>query len=93
MAIRERQRLQAAQPCRSCDFIGSLPPQWPRSPAMCAQQLIRCCGGCGTSPRTGRLTAKIDEATIKTKQRDNAVITVWKLTLHQRESMRPRLAL
>ena len=55
---------------------------------MCAQQLIRCRGGCGTSARTGRITAKIDKATIKTKQRDNAVITRLNLTLHQGESTR-----
>jgi len=47
---------------------------------MCAQQLIRWRGGCGTSARTGRVTAKIDEMTIKTKERDNAVITMPKLT-------------
>src|SRR5207248_6200263 len=71
----ERPMVQPGQHWRSCDLTGSLPAQWPRSPAICTQQLIRCCRGCGTSARTGRLTAKIDEATIKTKQRDNAVIT------------------
>src|SRR5207253_8163961 len=44
----------------------------------------------GTSARTGRVTAKIDEMTIKTKQRDNAVITMLNLTLHQYESTRTR---
>ena len=77
--------MQPGQHWRSCDLTGSLPPQWPRSPAICAQQLIRCRCGCGTSARTGRVTAKIDKATIKTKQRDNAVITSSKLT---REMMR-----
>jgi hypothetical protein len=76
----ESPTVQPGQHWRSCDLTGSLPPQWPRSPAMCAQQLIRCRGGCGTSARTGRVTAKIDKATIKTKQRDNAVITMPKLT-------------
>jgi hypothetical protein len=76
----ESPTVQAGQHARSCDLTGSLPPQWPRSPAMCAQQPIRCRVGCGTSARTGRVTAKIDKATIKTKQRDNAVITMSKLT-------------
>ena len=76
----ESPTVQPGQHWRSCDLTGSLPPQWPRSPAMCAQQLIRCRGGCGTSARTGRVTAKIDKGRIKTKQRDNAVITMPKLT-------------
>src|SRR5437879_13714615 len=77
----ESPTVQPGQHWRSCDLTGSLPPQWPRSPAMCAQQLIRCRGGCGTSARIGRVTAKIDDTTIKTKQRDNPVITRSKLTL------------
>jgi hypothetical protein len=76
----ESPTVQAGQHARSCDLTGSLPPQWPRSPAMYAQQPIRCRVGCGTSARTGRVTAKIDKTTIKTKQRDNAVITMSKLT-------------
>ena len=75
---KERPTVQPGQHWRSCDLTGSLPPQWPRSPAICAQQLIRCCRG--TSARTGRVTAKIDKATIETKQRDNAVITMSMLT-------------
>jgi hypothetical protein len=71
----ERPTVQPGQHWRSWDLTGSLPPQWPRSPAICAQQLIRCCRGCGTSARTDRVTAKIDKAAIKTKQRDIAVIT------------------
>jgi hypothetical protein len=59
---------------------------------MCAQQLIRCRGGFGTSARVGRVTAKIDAATSKTTQRDNAVITMLKLTLHRYESTRRRCA-
>jgi hypothetical protein len=71
----ERPTVQPGQHWRSCDLTGSLPPQWPRSPAMCAQQLIRCRGGGGVSARAGRVTAKTDKATIEKKQRDNAVIT------------------
>jgi hypothetical protein len=60
---------------------------------MCAQQqLIRCRGGFGTSARAGRPTAKIDAATIETKQRDNGVITTLNLTLHQYQSTRTRCA-
>jgi len=76
----ESPTVQAGQHAWSCDLTGSLPPQWPRSPAICAQQLIRCRGGCGPSARTGRVIAKIDKAPIKTKQRDNAVIRMPKLT-------------
>jgi hypothetical protein len=71
----ESPTVQPGQHAWSCDLTGSLPLQSPRSPAMCAQQLIRCRGGCGISARTGRVTATIDKARIKTKQRDNAVIT------------------
>ena len=76
----ERPTAQPGQHWRSCDLTGSLPLQWPRLPAICAQQLSRCCRGCGTSARTGRVTAKIDKATIKAKQRDNAMITMSMLT-------------
>ena len=76
----ERPTAQPGQHWRSCDLTGSLPLQWPRLPAICVQQLIRCCRGCGTSARTGRVTAKIDKATIKAKQRDNAMITMSMLT-------------
>jgi len=50
---------------------------------MCAQQLIRYGAAFGTSARVGRVTAKIDAATIKKMHRDNAVITMLNLTLHQ----------
>jgi hypothetical protein len=33
----------------------------------------------------------MDNATIRTKQRDNAVITMSKLTLHESEAIRERL--
>jgi hypothetical protein len=59
---------------------------------MCAQQLIRSRGDFATSARVGRVTATIDAATIKTMQRDNAVITMLNVTLHQYESTRTRCA-
>jgi hypothetical protein len=78
----ESPTLQAEQHWESGDCIGRRPPQCPGSLGKCLQQLIRCCGGCtGASPRTGRVTAKMDNATIRTKQRDNAVITSVKVTL------------
>src|SRR6185369_8808841 len=89
----ESPTLQAEQHWESCDCTGSPPPQCPGSPGKCLQQLIRCCcGGCGgESPRTGRVTAKTDSATIKTTQRDNAVVTIPKLTCRQDESTRWKL--
>src|SRR5207244_13274970 len=84
----ESPTLQAEQHRESCDCTGSPPPQCPGSPAICLQQLIRCCGGCrGASLRTGTVTAKMDSATIRTRQRDNAVITMSKLTPHESEAI------
>jgi len=88
----ESPTLQAEQHWESCDCSGSPPPQCPGSPWKCLQQLIRCCGGCsGASPRTGRVTAKIDNAIIRTKQRGNAMVTMSKLTPHESEATMERL--
>jgi len=88
----ESPTLQAEQHCESCDCIGSPPPQCSGSPGKCLQQLIGCCGGrTGLAPRTGRVTAKMDNAMIRTKQRDNAVITNPKVTLRSSEAMMPQL--
>ncbi|PYL03476.1 MAG: hypothetical protein DME32_03965 [Verrucomicrobia bacterium] len=80
--------LQAEQHWESCDCTGSPPPQCPGSPGKCLQQLIGCAGGCTSlAPRTGRVTAKMDNATIRTKQqRDNPVITNLTVTLRIKRS-------